>query len=132
MVFFPSKTMRKNVLPKEKTAKRTGLYCQAPGCCKLNGFLFKTKQALRNHTLKKHAVPQEARATPCERGWILVPESNADVLLLPVLPRPVDKTQAWKRSRSFRLQTTRASNPTTRAALHWILISMFCIICAEY
>ena len=111
---FPSKDCTQECPTSGKDGQTTtGLYCRVPGC-ELNGFRFKTKQALRNHTLKRHPLSEEARTTPHEEGWVVVPESHTDVLLLPVLPSGVDKKQRWARSRSSRPQTTRANSPTTR------------------
>ena len=65
---FPSKDCTQECPTSGKDGQTTtGLYCRVPGC-ELNGFRFKTKQALRNHTLKRHPLSEEARTTPHEEG----------------------------------------------------------------
>ena len=43
------------------------LFCRVPGC-ELKNFRFKTKEALRSHTIRKHPLPEEARTTAQEES----------------------------------------------------------------
>ena len=53
-------------------SKAGDLFCRVPGC-ELKGFRFRTKEALRAHTIRKHPLPEEARATPKKRAGSLFP-----------------------------------------------------------
>ena len=64
------------LLVKEPQAKRkrmkSVLFCRVPGC-ELKNFRFKTREALRSHTIRKHPLPEAARATIQEEDWVIVP-----------------------------------------------------------
>ena len=77
----PSKKLIKNsdapeLLVKEPQVKRKRmknvLFCRVPGC-ELKNFRFKTKEALRSHTIRKRPLPEEARTTAQEEDWVIVP-----------------------------------------------------------
>ena len=70
------------------------LFCRVPGC-DLNGFRFKTKEALRNHTIRKHPLPEEAHTTTQEEDWVIVPYGTETKLLR--LLRMADQSPAPSR-----------------------------------